>query len=226
MAVILQGVTTVLLPGTGSDDDYVYRAFSAALHDAGAVVVTPRPQPERLVDGYHDALDNARSHLADRGRRSVDRRGGGHRVGDCSSGTRSRGPRCAPRLDGRTGQRAGGDSCAPLGECAATRRAGLGHCPDAGGKPTVAGRRVDPLVGRPVAGAARRHGRGRRRSSPPRAASWRGWRFPWGWQRPRTTLCTPWRSPWSGCPRRLARRCARSHSTRWASTLECSARRA
>ena len=59
MAVILQGVTTVLLPGTGSDDDYVYRAFSAALHDAGAVVVTPRPQPERLVDGYHDALDNA-----------------------------------------------------------------------------------------------------------------------------------------------------------------------
>ena len=59
MAVILQGVTTVLLPGTGSDDDYVYRAFSAALHDVGAVVVTPRPQPERLVDGYHDALDNA-----------------------------------------------------------------------------------------------------------------------------------------------------------------------
>jgi pimeloyl-ACP methyl ester carboxylesterase len=59
MAVILQGVTTVLLPGTGSDDDYVYRAFSAALHDAGAVVVTPRPQPERLVDGYRDALDNA-----------------------------------------------------------------------------------------------------------------------------------------------------------------------
>jgi pimeloyl-ACP methyl ester carboxylesterase len=59
MAVILQGVTTVLLPGTGSDDDYVYRAFSAALHDAGAVVVTPKPQPERLLDGYHEALDNA-----------------------------------------------------------------------------------------------------------------------------------------------------------------------
>ncbi len=59
MAVILRGVTTVLLPGTGSDDDYVYRAFSAALHDEGAVVVTPKPQPERLVDGYRDALDNA-----------------------------------------------------------------------------------------------------------------------------------------------------------------------
>jgi len=42
MAVNLRGVTTVLLPGTGSDDDYVYRAFSAALHDVGAVVVTPR----------------------------------------------------------------------------------------------------------------------------------------------------------------------------------------
>lgn len=59
MAVNLRGVTTVLLPGTGSDDDYVYRAFSSALHDAGAVVVTPPPQPDRLIDGYRDALDNA-----------------------------------------------------------------------------------------------------------------------------------------------------------------------
>src|SRR5258705_12008861 len=59
MAVNLRGVTTVLLPGTGSDDDYVYRAFSAALHDVGAVVVTPAPQPDRLIDGYRDALDNA-----------------------------------------------------------------------------------------------------------------------------------------------------------------------
>jgi len=59
MAVSLRGVTTVLLPGTGSDHDYVYRAFSAALHDEGAVVVTPKPQPERLVDGYRDAMDNA-----------------------------------------------------------------------------------------------------------------------------------------------------------------------
>src|SRR4051812_33694831 len=59
MAVNLRGVTTVLLPGTGSDDDYVYRAFSGALHDAGAVVVTPAPQPHRLIDGYLDALDDA-----------------------------------------------------------------------------------------------------------------------------------------------------------------------
>jgi pimeloyl-ACP methyl ester carboxylesterase len=59
MAVNLSGVTTVLLPGTGSDDDYVYRAFSTALHDEGAVVVTPPPQPDRLIDGYRDALANA-----------------------------------------------------------------------------------------------------------------------------------------------------------------------
>src|ERR1700694_859931 len=59
MAVNLRGVTTVLLPGTGSDDDYVYRAFSAAMHEVGAVVVTPAPQPDRLIDGYRNALDTA-----------------------------------------------------------------------------------------------------------------------------------------------------------------------
>ncbi len=59
MAVDLRGVTAVLLPGTGSDDDYVYRAFAAALHEAGAVVVTPPPQPGRLIDGYVSDLDNA-----------------------------------------------------------------------------------------------------------------------------------------------------------------------
>lgn len=48
MSVILRGVTTVLLPGTGSDDDYVYRAFSTALHEVGAPLVTPPPQPGRL----------------------------------------------------------------------------------------------------------------------------------------------------------------------------------
>lgn len=59
MAVNLRGVSAVLLPGTGSDDDFVYRAFSAALHDVGAAVVTPAPQPHRLVAGYRDALDEA-----------------------------------------------------------------------------------------------------------------------------------------------------------------------
>jgi pimeloyl-ACP methyl ester carboxylesterase len=59
MAVDLRGVTAVLLPGTGSDDDYVYRAFAVALHDASAVVVAPAPQPDRLIDGYIAELDNA-----------------------------------------------------------------------------------------------------------------------------------------------------------------------
>lgn len=59
MAVNLGGVAVVLLAGTGSDDDYVYRAFSAALHDVGATVVVPAPQPDRLIDGYLEELDNA-----------------------------------------------------------------------------------------------------------------------------------------------------------------------
>ncbi|MGV9797211.1 alpha/beta fold hydrolase [Mycobacterium sp. NPDC003449] len=59
MSVILRGATAVLLPGTGSDDDYVYRAFSPALHGVGAVAVTPAPQSGRLIGGYLDALDNA-----------------------------------------------------------------------------------------------------------------------------------------------------------------------
>jgi len=59
VGVDLRGVTAVLLPGTGSDDDYVRRAFSGALNEAGAVLVTPPPQPERLIDGYLCALDDA-----------------------------------------------------------------------------------------------------------------------------------------------------------------------
>ncbi len=78
-----QVITVVLLPGTGSDDDYVYRAFSAALHDVGAMVVTPPPRPERLVGGYltrpwTTPPGVTRPH---RGRRRVDRRGGRHRPG-------------------------------------------------------------------------------------------------------------------------------------------------
>jgi pimeloyl-ACP methyl ester carboxylesterase len=59
VAVDLRGVTTVLLPGTGSDDVYVRRAFSGPLRNAGARVVTPAPRPDRLVDGYLCALDDA-----------------------------------------------------------------------------------------------------------------------------------------------------------------------
>ncbi|OBI03499.1 hypothetical protein [Mycobacterium scrofulaceum] len=59
MAVDLRGVTTVLLPGTGSDDDYVHRAFSGPLGDVGAVLVAPPPRPDRLIEGYVSALDAA-----------------------------------------------------------------------------------------------------------------------------------------------------------------------
>ncbi|SON62316.1 hypothetical protein MSIMFI_03841 [Mycobacterium simulans] len=59
VVVDLRGVTTVLLPGTGSDDDYVCRAFSGPLREVGAVPVTPPPQPEQLIDSYLTALDDA-----------------------------------------------------------------------------------------------------------------------------------------------------------------------
>ncbi len=59
MTVGLRGVTTVLLAGAGSDDDYIRRAFSAPLGRAGAVLTAPRPQPGGLIDGYLSALDRA-----------------------------------------------------------------------------------------------------------------------------------------------------------------------
>ncbi len=59
MAVELSGVPTVLLPGTGSDDDYVYRAFSPALHAVGAIPMPHAPEPERLIEGYRRALADA-----------------------------------------------------------------------------------------------------------------------------------------------------------------------
>ena len=59
VAVDLRGVATVLLPGTGSDDDYVRRAFSGPLQTVGALLVAPPPRPDRLIDGYLSALDDA-----------------------------------------------------------------------------------------------------------------------------------------------------------------------
>ena len=59
VGVDLRGVMTVLLPGTGSDDDYVDRAFSGPMRGAGAVLVSPPPQPDRLIDGYVAALNAA-----------------------------------------------------------------------------------------------------------------------------------------------------------------------
>ena len=52
-------MTTVILPGTGSDDDYVDRAFAGPLRDVGAQVLAPPPQPGQLIIGYRAALDDA-----------------------------------------------------------------------------------------------------------------------------------------------------------------------
>ena len=59
MAVDLHGVTTVLLPGTGSDDDYLRRAFGEPLRRAGATLVAVAPRPQHLVAGYLAALEDA-----------------------------------------------------------------------------------------------------------------------------------------------------------------------
>ncbi|MEE6176287.1 alpha/beta hydrolase [Mycobacterium sp. 050134] len=59
MSVDLRGVTAVLLAGTGSDDDYVNRAFAGPLAEAGASLIAPRPRPGRLIGGYLSALNDA-----------------------------------------------------------------------------------------------------------------------------------------------------------------------
>lgn len=59
MTVDLRGVRAVLLPGTGSDHDYVRRAFSAALRGGGAILVAPAPRTSGLTAGYWADLDNA-----------------------------------------------------------------------------------------------------------------------------------------------------------------------
>lgn len=59
VAISVRGVVTVLLPGTGSDDDYLTRALAGPLERVGADVVSVTPQPERLVNGYLEALDRA-----------------------------------------------------------------------------------------------------------------------------------------------------------------------
>lgn len=59
MAFGVRNAVTVLLPGTGSDDDYLRRALGGPLEQAGARVVAVAPEPDRLVGGYRDALDRA-----------------------------------------------------------------------------------------------------------------------------------------------------------------------
>src|SRR5580704_10394810 len=55
----LRAVRAVVLPGTGSDDDYITRAFGRPLRDAGATLLAPPPQPTRLIGGYLTGLDDA-----------------------------------------------------------------------------------------------------------------------------------------------------------------------
>ncbi len=59
MAINLRGVVTVLLPGTGSDDDYLRRVFTAPLRHAGAVLVAVPPRADDLIHSYLKALDDA-----------------------------------------------------------------------------------------------------------------------------------------------------------------------
>lgn len=64
MAVDLRGARAVILPGTGSDDDYVRRAFAAALREVGAVLTAPQPRPAGLIQGYRAELDAAATNAA------------------------------------------------------------------------------------------------------------------------------------------------------------------
>ena len=160
MAVDLRGVTAVLLPGTGSDDDYVYRAFAAALHDAGAVVVAPPPQAgpadrrlrfrprQRRADGRH------------RGGWGVHRRRGRGQLGVGPSDPRGRGAGRIAAVDGLARHRARRAGRQVLGRRAAPGRAGVGDLADARIEPGLARRRIDPVLGRTVAVAARRDGGG------------------------------------------------------------------
>jgi len=59
VTVTLEGARAVLLPGTGSDDDYVRRVFGEPLRHAGAELIAVAPQPADLVRGYLRALDEA-----------------------------------------------------------------------------------------------------------------------------------------------------------------------
>ena len=59
MAISVEHVATFLLPGTGSDDDYLRRALTGPLERAGARVVNVSPEPTRLVPAYLDSLDEA-----------------------------------------------------------------------------------------------------------------------------------------------------------------------
>ncbi len=151
MAIDLRGVTAVLLPGTGSDDDYVARAFAAPLHAAGARLVAPPPEPGRLIEGYWVAMDAA----AQDGPIAV----GGVSIGAAVSLTWAlRHPdrtvavlAALPAWTGEPGERPGRAGGAVFRATATRPWPGRDDSPDAGVQPAVAGRGADPVVARPVA---------------------------------------------------------------------------
>jgi len=55
----LRGTVTVLLPGTGSDDDYLRRVFAGPLEQEGAVLAAVPPRADDLIRGYLQGLDEA-----------------------------------------------------------------------------------------------------------------------------------------------------------------------
>ena len=225
MAVDLRGVTAVLLPGTGSDDDYVYRAFSAALHDVGAVVVAPPPQPDRLIDGYIDALDNAA-----RRRRS--------RWAGCPSAPRWRSigrwpiPARAVAVLAALPPWTGSPDTAPAAQAArysadVLRRDGLVSATSqmrASSPAWLADELTRSWVGQwPSLPDAMEEAS---RYVSPTCAELERLTVPMGVAAATDDPVHPWRSGWSGWPRRRGRRCGRSRWTRWAPTRRCWARRA
>lgn len=56
MTISIRGVLTVLLPGTGSDEDYLRRAFGGPIGEAGGILHAAAPEPDGLVAGYLRAL--------------------------------------------------------------------------------------------------------------------------------------------------------------------------
>ena len=227
MAVNLRGVTTVLLPGTGSDDDYVYRAFSAALHDVGAVVVTPEPATRTPHRRLPRRVGQRGAHVADRGRRGVHRRGGGHGVGDCSS--RARAVAVLAALPAWTGAPDTAPAAIAARHSASVlRRDGLASATAqmrAGSPPWLADELTRSWVGQwPALPDAMDAAADLRRAHVQRVGEAGGSHGVGGGDgRP----CAPRRGRHGVGVRGAARgACARSRSTRWASTRRCWAPRA
>lgn len=61
-------LTAVVLPGSGSDDHFVRRAFAGPLLALGIPLLAPAPRPGRaVVEGYREALDAAAARAAAQG---------------------------------------------------------------------------------------------------------------------------------------------------------------